>query len=136
MASINKVILVGNLGKDPETRFTPSGIKVTKFSIATTDKWKDKSTGEKRERTEWHRIEAWRRLAEICEDYLHKGSQVYVEGKLQTDTWEDKDGMKRYTTKIVAREMQMLGKRDKNTCPVPLDNDTSPDDIPDDDIPF
>ena len=102
MASINKVILVGNLGKDPETRFTPSGIKVTKFSIATTDKWKDKSTGEKRERTEWHRIEAWRRLAEICEDYLHKGSQVYVEGKLQTDTWEDKDGMKRYTTKIVA----------------------------------
>ena len=136
MASINKVILVGNLGKDPETRFTPSGIKVTKFSIATTDKWKDKSTGEKRERTEWHRIEAWRRLAEICEDYLHKGSQVYVEGKLQTDTWEDKDGMKRYTTKIVAREMQMLDKRDKNACPVPPDKDAPPDDIPDDDIPF
>jgi single-strand DNA-binding protein len=107
MAGVNKVILVGNLGKDPSTSYTPEGACVTNFSIATSDEWKDKNTGEKRERTEWHRIVAWRRLGEICGEYLSKGSQVYVEGKLQTRSWEQ-DGTTRYMTEIVASTVQFF----------------------------
>ena len=110
MASVNKVILVGNLGKDPESRFLPDGGAVCNFSIATTDKWKDKS-GEQQERTEWHRVSTFAKLAEICGEYLKKGSQVYVEGRLQTRKWQDKEGKDRYTTEIVADKMQMLGSR-------------------------
>jgi single-strand DNA-binding protein len=110
MAGVNKVILVGNLGRDPEIRYTPDGTAVANFSIATSDEWKDKNTGEKRERTEWHRIVAWRRLGEICGEYLSKGSQVYVEGKLQTRSWEQ-DGITRYMTEIVASTVQFLGSR-------------------------
>lgn len=111
MAGINKVILVGNLGQDPEMKYFPSGDAVCNFSIATSESWKDKQTGEKVEKTEWHRIVAFRRLAEICGEYLSKGRQVYIEGKLQTRSWE-KDGVTRYTTEIVASTMQMLGARD------------------------
>ena len=110
MASINKVILVGNLGQDPEVKYMPSGGAVTNLSIATTDTWKDKSTGEKRENTEWHRVVFFNRLAEIAGEYLRKGSQIYVEGNLRTRSWED-NGIKKYSTEIVAREMQMLGGR-------------------------
>ena len=110
MASVNKVILVGNLGKDPESRYLPDGGAVCNFSVATTDKWKDKS-GEKQERTEWHRVSTFARLAEICGEYLKKGSQVYIEGRLQTRKWQDKEGHDRYTTEIVADRMQMLGSR-------------------------
>ena len=109
MASVNKAIIVGNLGRDPEMRYTQSNTPVATFSVATTDQWTDKN-GERQERTEWHRVVAWARLAEICGQYLQKGKQVYIEGRLQTREWEDKDGQKRYTTEIVAREMQMLGR--------------------------
>jgi single-strand DNA-binding protein len=111
MAGVNKVILVGNLGRDPEMKYTPDGTAIANFSIATSDEWKDKTTGEKKTKTEWHRIVAFRRLAEICGEYLKKGSQVYIEGKLQTRSWEDKEGNKRYTTEVVANQMQMLGGR-------------------------
>ena len=111
MASVNKVIVVGNLGKDPETRFMPDGKAVCNFSVATTDTWKDKTTGEKKEATEWHRISTFGRLAEICGEYLKKGSQVYIEGKLRTRKWQDKEGQDRYTTEIIADAMQMLGSR-------------------------
>ena len=111
MASVNKVIVVGNLGKDPETRFLPDGKAVCNFSVATTDKWTDKATNEKKEATEWHRISSFGRLAEICGEYLKKGSQVYVEGKLRTRKWQDKEGQDRYTTEIIADAMQMLGSR-------------------------
>ena len=111
MASVNKVIVVGNLGKDPETRFLPDGKAVCSFSVATTDKWTDKATNEKKEATEWHRISSFGRLAEICGEYLKKGSQVYVEGKLRTRKWQDKEGQDRYTTEIIADAMQMLGSR-------------------------
>lgn len=110
MASVNKVILVGNLGRDPETRYLPSGDAVTNVAIATTEQWKDKS-GEKQESTEWHRVAFFGRLAEIAGEYLKKGSQVYVEGRLQTRKWTDKDGQERYTTEIRADRMQMLGSR-------------------------
>ncbi len=110
MASVNKVILIGNLGRDPETRYMPDGGAVTNVSIATTDTWKDKS-GEKQEKTEWHRVAFFGKLAEIAGEYLKKGSQVYVEGRLQTRKWQDKDGQDRYTTEIVADRMQMLGSR-------------------------
>jgi single-strand DNA-binding protein len=109
---INKVILVGNLGQDPETRYLPSGGAVTNISIATTEEWKDKQTGEKKEKTEWHRVVFFNRLAEIAGEYLKKGSMIYVEGKLQTRKWQDKDtGQDRYATEIVGNEMQMLGGR-------------------------
>jgi single-strand DNA-binding protein len=108
---VNKVILVGNLGKDPETRYMPNGKAVTNFSIATSESWKDKQTGEQREQTEWHNIVMYDRLAEIAAEYLKKGSQVYVEGKLRTRKWQDKEGRDRYTTEINANEMQMLGGR-------------------------
>jgi single-strand DNA-binding protein len=111
MASVNKVILVGNLGRDPETRYSPDGAAITNVSVATTSQWKDKNTGEKREETEWHRVAFFGRLAEIAGEYLKKGSQVYVEGKLRTRKWQDKDGQDRYTTEIVADAMQMLGSR-------------------------
>jgi len=111
MASVNKVIIVGNLGRDPETRYLPSGEAVTNISIATTDTWKDKATGEKKEATEWHRVAFFGRLAEIAGEYLKKGSQVYVEGSLRTRKWQDKEGKDRYTTEIRADTMQMLGSR-------------------------
>ncbi len=107
---INKVILVGNLGNDPEVRYTPAGAAVTTISLATTDSWKDKE-GNKQEKTEWHRVVFFSRLAEIAGEYLKKGSQVYIEGKLRTNKWQDKDGNDRYTTEIMANEMQMLGGR-------------------------
>jgi len=111
MASVNKVILVGNLGRDPETRYSPDGAAITNVSVATTSQWKDKNTGEKREETEWHRVAFFGRLAEIAGEYLKKGSQVYIEGRLRTRKWQDKDGQDRYTTEIVADVMQMLGSR-------------------------
>ncbi|MGC5831861.1 single-stranded DNA-binding protein [Ralstonia pseudosolanacearum] len=110
MASVNKVIIVGNLGADPETRYMPSGDAVTNIRVATTDRYKDKASGEMREATEWHRIAFFGRLAEIAGEYLKKGSQVYVEGRLKTRQWE-KDGQKQYSTEIVAEQMQMLGSR-------------------------
>jgi single-strand DNA-binding protein len=145
MAGINKVILIGNLGADPEVRYTGNGTAVASFRIATTERWTNPN-GEKGERTEWHRIVAWRRLAEICGEYLSKGKQVYVEGRLQTRSWEDKDGNKRWTTEIVALNMQMLGspaeqnfsqensKQDygRESSTADLQSDTGPDD----DIPF
>jgi single-strand DNA-binding protein len=106
---VNKVILVGTLGKDPETRYMPSGSAVTNLRIATNEQWKDKQTGEQQERTEWHSIAMFGRLAEIAAEYLRKGSQVYIEGKLRTRKWQDKEGKDRYSTEIVADEMQMLG---------------------------
>jgi single-strand DNA-binding protein len=112
MSGINKVILIGRLGQDPEVRYTPSGVAVANFSIATSEEWTEKDTGEKKERTEWHRIVAWRRLGEICGEYLSKGRQVYIEGRLQTRSWDDRDGNKRYTTEIVANDVQFLGSRD------------------------
>jgi single-strand DNA-binding protein len=108
---INKVIIVGNVGGDPETRYMPSGSAVTNLTVATNESWKDKQTGEKKERTEWHRVAMFNRLAEIAAEYLRKGSQVYIEGKLRTRKWQDKDGQDRYTTEIIADEMQMLGGR-------------------------
>ena len=108
---INKVILVGNLGQDPETRYMPSGGAVTNFTVATNESWKDKQSGEQKERTEWHKVAMFGRLAEIAAEYLRKGSQVYVEGRLQTRKWQDRDGNDRWTTEIVANEMQMLGGR-------------------------
>ncbi len=110
MAGINKVILIGRLGNDPEVRYTPDGTAVANFNIATSDEWTDKSSGERKERTEWHRVVAWRRLGEICGEYLSKGKQVYVEGKLQTRSWE-KDGVTRYTTEVIASDVQFLGSR-------------------------
>lgn len=111
MASVNKVIVVGNLGADPETRYLPSGDAVTNIRVATTDRWKDKASGEMKEATEWHRIAFFGRLAEIAGEYLKKGSQVYVEGSLRTRKWQDKDGHDRYTTEIRGDVMQMLGSR-------------------------
>jgi single-strand DNA-binding protein len=108
---VNKVILVGNLGRDPEVRYMPSGNAVANVTLATTESWKDKQTGEKQERTEWHNVVFYSRLAEIAGEYLKKGSQVYVEGSLRTRKWQDKSGNDRYTTEIIASEMQMLGGR-------------------------
>ena len=154
MASVNKVILVGNLGRDPEVRNMPNGDAVCNFSIATTDSWKDKSSGQKQERTEWHNIVMYRRLAEIAGEYLKKGSSVYIEGRLQTRKWQDKDGHDRYTTEIIADQMQMLGSRgdgggqsgggyeqsrrqqapaQRQAAPVPSGGNGN---VPDDDIPF
>jgi single-strand DNA-binding protein len=112
MASVNKVILVGNLGKDPEVRYLPSGEAVANITLATTDTWKDKTSGDKKEATEWHRVAFFGRLAEIVGQYLKKGRQVYVEGALRTRKWTDKEGQERYTTEIVASEMKMLGTRE------------------------
>jgi single-strand DNA-binding protein len=125
MASVNKVILVGNLGRDPETRYTPEGSAMANISVATTYSWKDKGTGEKREETEWHRVAFFGRLAEIAGEYLRKGSQVYIEGRLRTRKWQDKEtGQDRYSTEIVADAMQMLGSR--QGAGAPSDDDARP----------
>ncbi|MEN8205623.1 MAG: single-stranded DNA-binding protein [Pseudomonadota bacterium] len=144
---VNKVILVGNLGKDPEVRYMPNGNAVANITLATTDSWKDKQTGEQQEKTEWHRIVMFRRLGEIAGEYLKKGSQVYIEGKLQTRKWQDNAGNDRYTTEIVANEMQMLGSRSGGSTGFPADSAPAQQSAPtpapaaaggdfDDDIPF
>ncbi len=142
---INKVILVGNLGADPETRYMPSGSAVTNLSIATSESWKDKQSGEQKDRTEWHKVVMFDRLAEIAAEYLRKGSQVYIEGKLQTRKWQDRDGNDRWTTEVRANEMQMLGGRGGAGGAAPMSQDSRPSSSPppqpgpddfDDDIPF
>lgn len=126
MASVNKVIIVGNLGRDPETRYMPNGEAVTNVAVATTESWKDKTSGDKKEVTEWHRITFYRKLAEIAGQYLKKGSSVYIEGRLQTRKWTDKDGVERYTTEIIADTMQMLGGRPgAGSGSAPMDDDYS-----------
>lgn len=119
---INKVILIGNLGRDPETRYTQSQRAVTTFSLATSDSWTDRNTNERQERTEWHRIVCWARLAEIAGEYLRKGSKVYIEGRLQTRSWEGQDGQTRYTTEIVANDMQMLDSRGSGAAGAGMDD--------------
>ncbi|MBX3646443.1 MAG: single-stranded DNA-binding protein [Rhodocyclaceae bacterium] len=126
MASVNKVIIVGNLGADPETRYAPSGDAICNIRVATTDTWKDKATGEKKEATEWHRISFYGRLAEIAGQYLKKGSQVYVEGSLRTRKWQDKEGQDRYTTEIRADEMKMLGSRQGSGEAPPREREAAP----------
>ena len=145
---INKVILVGNLGKDPEVRYMPNGNAVANITLATSESWKDKQTGETQEKTEWHRVVLFRRLGEIAGEYLKKGSQVYIEGKLQTRKWQDNAGNDRYTTEIVANEMQMLGGKGGGGSAGFSSNNTSSERTPapavaeagneafDDDIPF
>ena len=146
---VNKAIIVGNLGRDPEVRYSASGNAIANVTVATTDSWKDRQSGERQERTEWHRVVFFNRLAEIVAEYLKKGSQVFIEGRIQTRKWEDKDGNERWTTEIVANEMQMLGSRgggDMQGGPAP-DSGSSPessgggssgfsDSEFDDDIPF
>jgi single-strand DNA-binding protein len=163
MASVNKVILIGNLGRDPETRYATSGAAICNITLATSRQWKDKTSGEKREETEWHRVVFYDRLAEIAGEYLKKGRPVYVEGRLKTRKWQDKEGQDRYTTEIIAEEMQLLGSREgggggggdadfgggsagggapprsggagKGAGPGPAKKPATPDDF-DDDIPF
>lgn len=142
---VNKVILVGNLGKDPDTRYMPSGGAVTNTSLATSDNWKDKQSGKQQERTEWHNLVFFNRLAEIAGEYLKKGSKVYIEGSLRTRKWQDKSGVDRYTTEIVVKDMQMLDSKganveSNNSAPenpenTPPPHDSAPVDF-DDDIPF
>jgi single-strand DNA-binding protein len=131
---VNKVILIGNLGGDPEVRYTPSGTPVAVFSVATSEFWKDKQTGEQKERTEWHRCETWGRLAEVCKEYLHKGSRVYVEGSMRTDKFTDKEGVERAVTKVRFQSMQMLDRttdKNKEAEPAPVQQTLqSSDDIP------
>ena len=127
---LNKVMLIGNLGADPETRFTAGGRAVANVRLATADSWRDRESGEQQERTEWHRVVFFGRLAEIVEEYLRKGSQIYVEGRIQTNKWQDKDGNDRYTTEIVANEMQMLGGRGGGGRGGPDDGPSAPDDEP------
>jgi single-strand DNA-binding protein len=148
MKGVNKAIILGNLGKDPETRYMPDGKAVTNFSIATSESWKDKSTGQAQEKAEWHNITVYGKLAEICGEYLRKGSKVYVEGKLQTRKWQDKSGVDRYTTEIIGSEIQMLDGKGNEASPrqasqefqneVPKANqsNSAPVDDFDDDIPF
>lgn len=138
MASVNKVILIGNLGADPELRYTPSGSAVVNFNIATTEKWKDKD-GQPQERTEWHRIILWNRQAEIAKEYLRKGSSVYIEGRIQNRSYEDKDGVKRFVTEIIGQRMQLLGGRGAASEGGPSQMPPSPPDnlaAEDDDLPF
>ena len=140
-SGINKVILVGNLGKDPDMRYTAGGDAVANLSIATSESWNDNQTGEKMEKTEWHRVVFFRRIAEVCGEYLKKGSSVYIEGSLRTRDWEDDQGNKRYTTEIIGREMQMLGGRrsEDNMDQSPQMNSSSPqpeEGLIDDEIPF
>jgi single-strand DNA-binding protein len=144
MASVNKVIIIGNLGKDPETRYMPNGDAVTNITVATTETWKDKN-GEKQEKTEWHRITFYRKLAEIVGEYLKKGSSIYVEGRLETRKWTDKQGIERYTTDIIATDMKMLGGKPSgdregrqstaSASSLPKKPSSGFDDM-DDDIPF
>ncbi len=138
---VNKVMLVGRLGRDPEVRYTPDGTMVTTFTMATDEQWKDRNSGERTKRTEWHRIVAFGKLAEICGSFLSKGSLVYVEGRLQTRSWEDKDGNKRSTTEIVAQNMQMLDSKGKDGGESPKASGNRPfspaSEMPgDDDVPF
>ena len=133
MASLNKVILIGNLGNDPETRYTTAGDAVTSISLATTDEWRDKGSGEKRQQTEWHKVVFFKKLAEIVSQHLRKGSQVYVEGRIKTKKWTDKDGIERYMTQIEATEMKMLGKRERDDSQAPQGGTVA--DL-EDDIPF
>jgi single-strand DNA-binding protein len=155
MASVNKVILIGNLGRDPEVRYATSGSAICNVTIATSRQWKDKTSGEKQEETEWHRVVFYDRLAEIAGEYLKKGRPVYVEGRLKTRKWQDKDGVEKYTTEIVADQMQLLGSREgmgdgesrgggaparsapasRPAAPAPQKSSTGFDDM-DDDIPF
>ena len=140
-SGINKVLLVGNLGKDPDMRYTSGGDAVANLSIATSESWNDNQTGEKKEKTEWHRVVFFRRIAEVCGEYLKKGSSVYIEGSLRTRDWEDDQGNKRYTTEIIGREMQMLGGRrsEDNMDQSPQMNSSSPqpeEGLIDDEIPF
>lgn len=138
---LNQAQIIGYIGRDPETRYLPSGDAVTNFSIATTDKWKDKSTGEQKEATEWHRINAFGKLAEICGQYLKKGSLVYVCGKITTRKWTDQNGVEKYSTEIKCEEMKMLGGRPdgtQSTPPTPRETAPAPGSVGDmdDDIPF
>lgn len=135
MASVNKTTLVGNLGADPDIRYMPNGTATATLSIATTESWKDKD-GEKVEKTEWHRVVFFKGLAEVAKEYLKKGSQIYVEGKLRTRKWTDKEGIERYTTEIVGRDMQMLGKKPVADTPEPPTVQDAPDAGEEDDIPF
>ena len=142
MAAVNKAIILGNLGRDPETKYTQDGTAITNFSVATTDKWKDKD-GNSQERTEWHRIVTFDRLAQACGEYLSKGSPVYVEGYLRTRSWDDKEGNKRYTTEIVGRVVQFLStkgeRKQENSSQSSGEDDFSPDEntgLTDDDVPF
>ncbi len=138
---LNKVILIGNLGKDPEMKYTPSGVAVTTFSLATGDRYKDQS-GEYKDKTEWHNIVVWRNLAEICNNYLKKGSKIYIEGRIQTRSWDDKDGIKKYITEIVARDMIMLdskggtGGANAGTGEPPLPSSPPDEQMTSDDLPF
>lgn len=142
MSGVNKVILIGNLGKDPEVKYLENNVAVAKFPLATSETWKDRTTGEKKEHTEWHNIVLWRGLAEVVEKYLKKGQKVYIEGKLKTRSWEDKDGNKRYTTEIVADNMTMLSPKDGgesivSDSPVAKEPDLAPaTDDKTDDLPF
>jgi single-strand DNA-binding protein len=143
MSGVNKVILVGRLGQDPEVRYTPDGTAVANFSIATSVEWTDKGSGERKEKTEWTRVVAWRKLGEICGEYLAKGRQVYVEGRLQTRSWDDKDGNKRYMTEVVASDVQFLGSKESSGSRESYGGPPPPDAEPpymdsqkDDDIPF
>ncbi len=138
MASLNKMQIIGNLGADPEIRFMPDGSPTATVTIATTDAWKDKATGEKKEKTEWHRVVFFKGLAEVVGEYLKKGSQIYVEGKLRTRKWTDKEGIDRYTTEVVGQEMQMLGKKDSKDVPSALHAASAPTagDMDDDGNPF
>lgn len=141
MSGVNKAIIVGRLGRDPEMRYTQDGTAVANFSVATSVEWKDKNTGEKKEKTEWHRVVAFQKLAELCGRYLAKGRQVYVDGRLQTRQWE-KDGQNHYTTEIVANNIEFLGGRDGSAPPAgPVQNEPAaapglPADFNDDDVPF
>lgn len=136
MASINRVILIGNLGNNPETRYLPDGTQTVRFSLATTDTWKDKNTREKKEHTEWHRVIMFGKLAEIAAEYTHKGSQLYIEGRLRTQKWTDKQNIERYTTEIIADKMQLLGRKEGGSNSSSAPNADSGFDDPSDDIPF
>jgi single-strand DNA-binding protein len=141
---VNKVMLIGRLGRDPEVRYLPSGVAIANISLATSEQWKDKNTGEKQEKTEWHRVVFFGRLAEVVGEYLKKGGEVFVEGRLQTRKWQDKDGNDKYTTEIVANEMQMLGSKPSGSggtsapsnAPATPATPAPPGDDFDDDIPF
>jgi single-strand DNA-binding protein len=133
MVGVNKVILIGNLGRDPELRYLPSGGPVVKFTLATNFRWKDRE-GQQQERTDWHNIVAFGRQAEVCNEYLKKGSQVYVEGRIQTRSWEDKDGNKKYMTEIVAQSVRMLGRKGEPEAEVP--EEVGETKTEDEDLPF
>lgn len=133
MRGVNKVMLIGNLGKDPVVRYMPSGNAIATLTLATSDSWKDKQTGEQQERTEWHNVVYFNRLAEVCGEYLRKGSKIYVEGKLRTRKWQDKDGQDRYTTEINADELQILDSRsngDYSNSPTNSEQESTDDDVP------